>query len=325
MSCLAPHDLARAATIDVLPPHVHDCLDCRRALDQQRAMLRALQTLPTPSLSDARRRALKAETLAEIGQRGRKPETLAPLAERRTMRHGWRWTVGAIAAAALAFVVLRSHGPAATQAIGAPAMSSERIAFVERDVARDDVPPPLRTPAIDAGVGAVLMHTPGTARDAVALADGTIDIDTRGARDVDVRIGRTVVRVDDARVKIRARGHAVISVEVVVGSARIIGPDKQVTLERDTVWTAAPRVASASLTAFRDAWIALRSGRAREAIALFDRATDTTVAEEASYWAAVAAMRAGDLADAQQRFADFLSRFPASPYADKARSALHVR
>ena len=46
------------------------------------------------------------------------------------------------------------------------------------------------------------------------------------------------------------------------------------------------------------------------------------VAEDAIYWAAVAADRAGNTAAAKRRFSEFLVRFPASPRVEGARAAL---
>jgi hypothetical protein len=308
--CLDRSEIARAATTGDVPAHVDECLDCRRELDQQLEMRRALGTLATPALSDAHRRSLKAETLAAIGQR----------TPARKSRYRWMWAPAALAAAAAVFVLLRPRLPQPT-ATDAPQVSlGEQIALADRIAAREDAPPPRRAPTIGAGKGAVLTHTPGAERDAIALTDGSVDIDTRGSRDVDVHVGRTLVRVVDSRVRIRARNNDIVSVNVVIGAARIVGPD-QVTIERHN-WTAPPPPVSAELTAFRDGWIALRAGRDRDAIALFDRAKDPAVAEEATYWAAVAAGRAGDVDDANRRFTDFLARFPASPYADRARAAL---
>jgi TolA-binding protein len=80
---------------------------------------------------------------------------------------------------------------------------------------------------------------------------------------------------------------------------------------------------SVSLATFRTGWEALHEGRNTDAIAAFDRATDPVVAEDAAFWAAVATERAGDAEAAARRYRAFLDRFPQSPHADTARSALH--
>lgn len=307
--CLQPRDIARAVTTGDVPGHAEECVECRRKLDAQRALGRALQALPMPRLDDARRRAIKAETMAVVGRR-------VPHAS------AWRWSFAAAGLAAGALLVVGlERAPSAT--VEAPSVvASELVTPGDRYAAHDDVPPPPRAPTIAVGEDSVLSQTPGEQRDGIAFADGTLEIDTRGTRDVDARVGRTVVHVDDARVRIRARHHTIVSVEVVVGSARIDGPGQQVTLERHTLWTPEPPAATTALSVFRDAWVALRAGRDREAVTLFDRATDSSVVEEATYWAAVASLRAGDDAEARLRFAAFLEQFPSSPYAGKARAAL---
>lgn len=83
-----------------------------------------------------------------------------------------------------------------------------------------------------------------------------------------------------------------------------------------------PRVPE-TLRAFREAWLALRAGRDADAVALFDTAAaNATVAEEAVYWAAIAATRAGDRTDGRARLRGFVQRFPRSPYVDQARRVL---
>jgi hypothetical protein len=46
------------------------------------------------------------------------------------------------------------------------------------------------------------------------------------------------------------------------------------------------------------------------------------VAEDAVFWAAVAAERAGERGDARRRYADFLARFGSSPRVDAAKAAV---
>lgn len=78
----------------------------------------------------------------------------------------------------------------------------------------------------------------------------------------------------------------------------------------------------AALAAFRTGWRALRDKRTADAIAAFDRATDPIVAEDAAYWAAIASERAGDLTDAERRYAEFLARFAMSPRVTEIGAAL---
>ena len=126
--------------------------------------------------------------------------------------------------------------------------------------------------------------------------------------------------------KLQARTRSIVSVRVIVGSARIDSPDEHVTLQRDSEWIPAPpapapsSARARSLAAFRDAWIALRAGVNREAIALFDSVTDEVALEEAQYWAIIAARRANDPSLAT-RIAAFLRAFPRSEYANELRAA----
>jgi TolA-binding protein len=310
MTCLGAAEIARIATTGDVPPHVRACVACRGELERQLAIRDALRALPVPRASAERVRAIKAEAMAASHVAPRWSPALAGA------------LVLAAAAATSVFLLARTRSLEGLTPV-APEVAPAEPPELEVRVATNDTAPGRRAaaPSIAAHPGAVFSHIRGTQRDIVELADGAIDVDTRGARDVDVRIGRETVRVDDASVGVRAHGHAIVSVEVVVGSARVLGPEQQVTLEHDAIWTSQP-VASVALECFRDGWVALRAGENRTAVALFDRATDPSVAEEASYWAAVAAMRAGDDADAKQRFAAFITRFPGSPYVEQARRAL---
>jgi hypothetical protein len=294
MSCLTPDLIAQAATTGALPDHVADCLACRRALDRDRSLRAALQALPVPRLDAERRRTLAAETLTRATHRARP--------SRR------RWLIAPVlAAAAASLLLLRSPPTTPPSTVEA----TEPLTIGDRATAREDVPPPLPAPHVEASGGA---HVAGIDTDTIVLTDGELDIDTRASRDLDVRVGVTTVHVLDGRVRVRAHDHALTSVQVVVGAAQIVGPDQHVTLERDAMWVAAAPAIDRSLAAFRDGWKALRAGRDTEAITLFDRASQGAVAEEATYWAAIAAQRAGD-PSAQQRLSDFVARFPQSPFA----------
>ena len=77
-----------------------------------------------------------------------------------------------------------------------------------------------------------------------------------------------------------------------------------------------------AVAAFHEGWVALHAKRYADAIAAFDRATDPAVVEDATFWAAIAAQRAGNIDEARKRLADFLARFPDSPRADRAREVL---
>jgi hypothetical protein len=93
-------------------------------------------------------------------------------------------------------------------------------------------------------------------------------------------------------------------------------------IARVAVPEAAADLRAESARAFQDGWAALHAGRDADAIAAFDRATDPSVAEDATYWAAVAAERAGNVSDAARRMREFLARYPGSPRVGAARAAL---
>jgi TolA-binding protein len=85
----------------------------------------------------------------------------------------------------------------------------------------------------------------------------------------------------------------------------------------------APPPPDPALVAFRTGWSELRDGHNADAIAAFDQAlASPIVAEDAAYWAAVAARRSGDRDGAAKRFRAFLVAYPASPHAAAARAEL---
>jgi TolA-binding protein len=179
--------------------------------------------------------------------------------------------------------------------------------------------------------------------DAVRVTDGAVTIDARGRRTTEVRIGAARVTVADAQVRVVARASQLLQVKVLAGSAEVAVARQVWIVDVGEVWRAplpapppplppapAPRpveppARSAAVDAFRIGWEALSAGRHADAIAAFDRATDPRVREDASYWAAVAAARAGDDQDARRRLRAFLAAFPSSPRAAEARAALEAR
>lgn len=82
----------------------------------------------------------------------------------------------------------------------------------------------------------------------------------------------------------------------------------------------------ADVLAFDEGWTALRAGDASAAAEAFDRAMSANprgpIAEDASFWHALALGRAGRRASAAQAFASFLGRFEASARAGEASAML---
>lgn len=304
--CFDAGEIAQAATLDdaELDLHFAECLVCRRALEADRRTRASLAALPLPRMPEAQRRALAAEILAA-----------APT--RRSKRSSRAWPISvatsalAVAAAAVLLVPSLHSTPATSPTI--EASTRDDVGMHVQRIAADDRAPTLPPPKIEAHGGATLTHRVGDERDVLVLVDGVIDVDTRSSRDVDVRVGSSTIRIDDASVRITAHEHAIESVQVVVGAARVIAPDQQVVLERDSIWMPSGEThGDQSLSAFRDGWIELRAGHNREAMELFDRVTDPVVLEEAMYWAAIAAERTGDAALGAARMREFQRRFPSS-------------
>jgi len=199
----------------------------------------------------------------------------------------------------------------------------------------EDVPPVVRAAAAEETAPAVApiprAHLDGDAdyaraldargdQETVTLAKGELTVDARRARSVRVVTGDTSVGLRGARAKVIAKNGVIEQVSVFAGSAEVTLDGRRHVITAGAVWERSP--AAASLDAFRRGWTALHDGRNADAIAAFDSATDAVVAEDATYWAAVASERIGDLDGARQRYERLLARFPASTRAKDATTAL---
>ena len=321
MTCLPPRELARAAmSADAETPHLGDCLRCRREVQDQRALHAVARRLPPAPLSRGRRERLAAAILAEAELTPARPARTAP----RQL---------ALAAAAAAVVITSGLlGPAVHDALRgrakaeAPGLTfDDHVTAPSREVARLELPPPLppaRIALATARTAARATHAVRDGRDVLTLTDGEIEIDSRGTRDAVLQIADTQVVVDAAQIRVRARHGEIQRVQVIVGAAEIITPARRIRVEPEHVWWPEPSNLARSTRAFRDAWTVLRSGDAAAALALFDRADAPAVAEDAAFWGAIAARRAGQLALAHDRLVTFLARFPHSPHAAHARALL---
>jgi hypothetical protein len=175
------------------------------------------------------------------------------------------------------------------------------------------------------GAGAQFGRVVDDGRDVIELRDGELTIDARNAAPVELRSGTTAIRIADAKITVTARTGAVATVAVFAGSVEMSSGPRSMVVTAGTVWEApaAPNgETDASFEAFRAGWLALRRGELRVAIAAFDRASDPVVREDAAFWAAVAAERAGDDDAAHRRFVEFLATFPDSPRVNAVRRAI---
>lgn len=312
MSCVALEQLARAAVEDATLDHAAACPRCAALLAEQRSIHALAQALPRTRLPADRRAALAAEVMARA-------DAIPP-----ARRHGRVALAAAGLVAIIAIVVATRarevevpslpvahdvpgiHVPVATtSAEGVPAAEPlAKLSSIDGDLRRDTTPE----------------------RDVITLRGGSVSIDASNTRPIQILVGATRVEVSRARASVVARAGAIAQVAVFAGSVEVItGTTRHVIVAGET-WDRLPEPPppaqpESSLAAFREGWTQLRASNHAAAIAAFDRATDPVVAEDAAYWAAVAAERVGNTAEARRRFTDFLARFPASPRVEAARAA----
>jgi hypothetical protein len=318
MSCPANELLAAAASgEDVeLDAHVAECTRCARELELQRQLIARARSIAVPVLTRPRRMALAAETLARA-------DAARHRGARITLTAGFALAAGV--AIVIAFSPMHERPPALV-AEPAPIDLPVPVDVPELPVPAPmpiPMPPPVvprpvaPRPAALASSDGILERTRLRGRDTIHLHDGTLVVDARDRAPVSVIAGDVTVAVADSRIKIVAVDDLAVSVHVVAGAAEV-GSDK---LAGGATWTP-PVTPATSLAMFRAGWKALRDERYGTALAAFDLARDPVVAEDAAYWAAVAASRAGRDREARTRFEAFLKDFPDSTRADAARSAL---
>ena len=322
MNCPAPARLAAAVSgedIGVLD-HARACLACRASLIEQREVITAARMLKQPGLGADRRAALAAEVMAQ-----------ADLADAQRPWRGERVmaiAASVVAAAAVVTIVLAAGGPR-PQVPGAPqiAVAEEPTVQTSRRTYLEPVRAALRADVI--GTGAELSRALHGDQDVVTLRDGEVSVDATDSEPVTIVAGDTRVVIASSRARVTARRGVIVTARVFAGTAQVTSGGRQQVIDAGDVWMHAPEPkpvvapsASDSLAAFRLGWEELRAHHHPQAIAAFDRATDPVVAEDAAFWAAIATERAGDLDGAATRLREFLDRFPASPRAEAARTAL---
>jgi TolA-binding protein len=152
------------------------------------------------------------------------------------------------------------------------------------------------------------------------------------------------VRAEGARIEVRASRGTIHSVHVFAGSVEVVSGGKTVVVTAGATWempaapatttkseigTSPPAVPAPSAAAphaaraFAAGWTALRANQPAAAVAAFQSAAaDPDVGEDASYWLAIAHLRAGEAGAAIAAFEAFVVAYPASPHAGAAHLAL---
>lgn len=322
MKCLDAGQIARMVALDLDDTHLGECLECRRRYELDRSLRASLAVIAVPTLGAAHRTRLAAELMAAADARPVRPRRRAPvlaaalaLAAAGVLATVWPRALSTVRPAIVAPVaveqvgIVAAHGSADATKVVAP----RRVPASAVSLPRAESVAAM--PIVRALGAATFEHVGDRELDRVTLSDGTLALDTRDAHAAIVRVGATSVQVTNASVRVQARAGRIVSVQVVVGAAHVDHAGERVTIVRDAVWTPGPSASQRSLAAFRAAWTALRTGENLEAMRRFDDVTDPVAREEAAYWAAVAAQRAGD-ESAPRRMAEFRRAYPASKLAE---------
>lgn len=344
MSCPSEEQLAAAAAGEHAraAEHAERCVECAALLAQQVELRATARLLEVPRLSPLRRaklalahdpadeiRVLALKLPAPVMDPARRAElaaeTLARADQLPARRVPW-FVAGGLAAAAIVAIVLWPKQPELV-AVQWPVMPkiAPVVAVAPPVIVHEE--PVVVVPAPHVGRPPVVRAAAVTgdgdftaSADSIQLRDGTISIDARDRTPVAVAIGDTTIQVRNAHVEIRAAHGVIVSAHAFAGSVERISPESKTVIQAGEVWTPAPR--ESALAAFRIGWTALHDGRNADALAAFERASEPVIAEEAGFWAAIAAQRMGDREGAAQRFKAFLDAYPQSTRADAARAAL---
>jgi TolA-binding protein len=332
--CPTPVELERAYWTqgDAARVHALACARCTAELAEIESLVAAGRAIEPAPQSAERREEIRTTLLA--GQPVKK-------VERRFLR--W-WQLAPVAAAAAA-AVLWFAWP-----------RGEEVAAGRRGtvMAHGDAHYMLMSPQPDEIVrlvnGTLTVQVEPLARGErfrVVTADGEVevvgtafDVTAEADRLVGVRVMHGVVRLKDAGGQIRVLEAGQVWRSAATREPVRFGPPapdpvaaeepvappvpRQIQKQIDPPPPAPGR--SEGQKAFDDGWSALRANRFDEAAAAFARAAaagaGTRVAEDASYWQAVALARAGQSAVATRAFESFLGLYPSSTRAGEASAML---
>jgi tetratricopeptide (TPR) repeat protein len=349
MNCLSSQELSRAISDGVEPAHLAGCASCTRELMATREMIELARDAAPALPPQARREEVRTMLLAA----GRSADVLAPHPRSRA-----RYAVAgalALAAAAIAIVVVREPAtpaghfhatvrPLAGADYTATQRAPDEIVYL-RDGAIDVEVAPLhagerfRIVLEDAEVevhGTRFVATAAAGKlVAVDVAHGIVEVRARGAGSVLLRVGESW------------RPPVVTPVITALPASRPAPPEPPPPVRTKRVVKAAPPTvppAPAEVTppavvpptpkierlpqerAYDEGWAAMRAGTFAEAAKDFARVQlldpGGALAEDATYWYAVALARANDSAQAITAFGDFLDHYPKSRRAGEASAML---
>jgi hypothetical protein len=268
-------------------------------------------------MSTARRAALA--DVVQVAARSIGPDVAASHRPRIAIAIGF----GAAVAAAIAIVMARGASESAPQQ---PVSSAPPVV---RTITPLPVAPEPTKPTVIELEGARYTIEPSGA---IRLREGGVLIEA--ATPTEVKLDATTIKLAAGRAEIHARRGVIASVHVFAGSAQIVRTGSSTTVIVGETWEPQPTQPTQPPHApprepvvsgaewFRRGWLALREHREADAIAAFDRATEPSIAEDAAFWAAIAAERAGDSKAALARFERFLVEHPRSDRASAATEHL---
>ncbi|MBP8809359.1 MAG: hypothetical protein KBG48_00640 [Kofleriaceae bacterium] len=296
--------------------HAEGCRRCAAIVADGRAIRAALAALPSPSLR--RRAEVLAEVLAEAE---RETVTSPAVAPRRP------WRIGAVALGVAAMVTGAAAGVGAVRervtARHGIAVEARRVAAAAPGPApRGGAMPRSRAPVEVAPIDVAPVEVP-------PVEVPPVDLPPVDLPPVDASAAAPPPAAPSSRPAppsgLRPPSSSTASPPRALPGPRV-EQAPSASPPSDLPSPADPSLAPSSapptgVAAFQAGWEALRAGQPLVARAHFDRARDPAVAEDATYWAAVASERAGEPKDAARRYRSFAQAFPSSPRAADARAA----
>lgn len=344
MSCLTSQELSRAVSAGDAPPHLAGCPRCTREWEATRAMIDLARDAAPPLPPPAHREEVRTMLLAA----SRTADVLQPEPRRRVRLYAA--AAGVLAAAAIAIVVLARAPSTPAAHVHATLRPHAGADYTAAQAAPDELVY-LRDGVLDVEVAP--LH-PGE-RFRIVLADAEIEV--HGTRFVATAVAGKLVAVDVAHgiVEVRARGASSVllrvgeswrppaPVPVITATAPPPPPPPPAKPKAKRVVAKAPVVAppvdvpaaepvrerAARLPqerAYDEGWAAMRAGKFADAAKDFARVQlldpGGALAEDATYWYAVALARGDDNASAITAFGDFLEHYAKSRRAGEASAML---